>query len=131
MKYFSSLVPFTPVQVVHVRDMAGCQYSIPFNSSAKFGLVYSPVGIHNESYVFENVKDIIDAAVLPKIVVATKAICPSKDSPDHSVMKNEILIIQEVRNQCRNLFWSVYSSEGGSKKVLGIVYCIHLHTPYR
>lgn len=100
----SSIVPFAPVQVVHVRDIAGCQYSIPFNSSVKFGLVYSPAGIHNESYIFEKVKDIIDAVELPKVVVATRAICPSKDTPGHSVMKNEVLIIQEVRKQYHGLF---------------------------
>ena len=112
LKYISSIAPFAPVQVVHVRDMTGCQYSIPFNSSTKFGLVYSPVGISNESYVFEKVKDIIDAAVLPKIVVATRAIHPNKDSPDHSVMKNEVLIIQEVRNKCKFILEYIHNVLG-------------------
>ena len=79
--------------------MAGSQYTVPFNSLAKFGLVYSPAGIRNECYVFEKVKDIIDSAELPKVVVAMKAVRPSKDSSDQSIMKNEVLIIQEVRQQ--------------------------------
>ena len=88
------------MQVVHVKDMAGCQYHIPFNSSARFGLVYSPAGIRNECYVFDKVNDIIDAAERPKLVVATKSVRPNKDYSDLLIMKNEVLIIQEVRTQC-------------------------------
>ena len=79
--------------------MAGSKYSIPFNSSAKFGIVYSPAGIRNECYVFEKVKDIISASELPKVVVATKSLRSNKDNSDNSIMKNEVLIVQEVRKQ--------------------------------
>ena len=76
--------------------MAGCRYSVPLNSSAKFGLVYSPPGIRNECYVFEKVKDIIDAAEPPKLVVAVNSVHLHRGKSDTSVMKNEILVVQQV-----------------------------------
>ena len=84
------------LQVINVRDMAGCQYSVPLNSSAKFGLVYSPAGIHDECHVFEKVKDIINAAEPPKLVVAMNSVRSRKDKSDPSILKNEVFIVQEV-----------------------------------
>ena len=86
----------THTQVVTVVDMTGNKYTVPFNSAAKFAIVYSLPRMYNESTVFETARDVIYAAEQPKVVMATRKI-NGDDGKSVLIEKNELLIPQKVK----------------------------------
>ncbi len=57
-------------KVVSITDAGGVHFSVPFNSSVKFGLLYNPDNDIQKSvtgYLFENVSAIVSAKVCMKV----------------------------------------------------------------
>ena len=82
------------LQVVDISDSINQRYLVPYNSSAKFGLVYCP-GVKNECYYFEKVSDIIQSDDMPKVVTCTKK-AKNRSNSDANISPNEVLIVVEV-----------------------------------
>lgn len=84
-----------------IEDSTGARFSVPFNSSISFGLIYNPF---NEPlttirrYSFTSVGEIITSKYPPPIIRATIEF-KCRD-PKSSVVKDEILIVKRI-NQNR------------------------------
>ena len=73
------------------------EYSVPLNSSVRFGIVYDPIQDEKralQGFYFETVGELIAMKQLPTVVCATKAY--SGSSFESSVEANEILLIKGV-----------------------------------
>ena len=85
------------------------------NSATKFGLIYK-----KDSPVFKSVEDIINAAVLPKVVCADATFVGNNEAS--SVHRYEILAIREVEKASklrrRPASLKVYSITKNMEKVL-------------
>ena len=87
-------------KIISIQDSDGMHFSIPFNSSISFGLVYNPFNKPIQSfkqYFFTSVADIISCKCPPQIIRATKEF--NGNDPKTSIKKEEILVVKKI---CRN-----------------------------
>jgi hypothetical protein len=74
------------------------QYYVPFNSALEFGVVYDPVKRADEAkqgYLFNTVKELMNAPGLPSVVYAQKSYDSS--SYEGSIQAGEILIVKQIQ----------------------------------
>ena len=103
----------TNQQVVSFKDTANNDtYILPLTAASEFGLAQDRRWNNSEGTGFETVRDILDAAILPKVVCARKSV--RGNNAKSSVEMNEILIIQKVKKMKKVL--KVYSITAGMKK---------------
>ncbi|XP_064395371.1 uncharacterized protein LOC135342551 isoform X2 [Halichondria panicea] len=85
------------VKVASIADAGGVHFSVPLNSSVKFGMLYNPDNDFRKSiqgYSFETVAALTVAKVCPKLVLSkTECLCTD---PKSSVEANELLLITKV-----------------------------------
>ena len=105
-------------RVVTLKDSENLEeFSVPLNSSVKFGLLYDPNGIEDEAkagYCFDTAAGIMAARELPLVVCATK---PYRDArAEMSVEANEILIVKGITKGSK----SGHRSVGRKAKLLRV-----------
>lgn len=102
-------------QVVSFKDTANNDtYILPLTAVSEFGITHASQWSNSECTEFETIKDILDAAILPRVVCARRSF--QGNNAKSSVEINEILIIQKAKKM--NKVLKVYSITAGMKKCL-------------
>lgn len=105
-------------EVVSMNDKLGFNYTIPINTSFKFGIVYLEDNQRAlETHIFEKVADLLMLSPLPKVACATRDVIGSDDKS--SIVADEILVIKRViRPKLRKKLLEVLSLKTQSTKNL-------------
>lgn len=91
---------FKQTRVVKIQDSNGYKYTVPLNSSVRFGPVYDLKSLKTPAdakYHFKTVSEIVQLKELPKALRATKAFKGS--SQENSVEENDLLLVREVKQK--------------------------------
>ena len=103
-----------------MRDKLGYTYTIPLNSSFRFGIVYSAESYNQNAfdvYIYEKVADLLTLSPLPKVTCATRDVKGSDEKS--TIATDEILVIKRViRPKLRKKSLEVLSLKTQSIKVL-------------
>ena len=118
-------------EVVSMNDKLGLQYTIPLNSSFKFGLVYSDDPSTHESQIYEKVAHLVSLSPLPKITCPTRDVGNSYDK--NAICAGEILVIKRViRPKLRRKSLEVLSLKTQRVKILPLDWDGHFSlSPHR
>lgn len=106
-------------KVMAVKDEKGVEYSVPLNSSLKFGLLYDPYG--NEkmamkaTFNFRTAGEIMTLKKMPTLICANKT--HEGATADSSVHTGEVLIIEGIKHTIRGRLLKVHSLEHGKKYI--------------
>ena len=104
-------------EVVSMSDKLGFSYTIPLNSSFKFGLVYSSDAAHHDTHIYERVADLLALSPLPRVVCPTRDVAASDERS--AIAVDEILIVKRViRPKLRKKSLEVLSLKTQSTKFL-------------
>ena len=83
--------------VLSVEDEGGKAFSVPLNSSVKFGLLHNPNGDETKSFTafsYRTVGDFVSCSVPPWVVRATQNF--SSGETASAVEAGEVLIVKEI-----------------------------------
>lgn len=103
-------------EVVSMNDKLGFAYTVPLNSSFRFGLVYSEAH-HQDTQVYGKVADLLTLSPLPKVACATRDVKGSDER--NTIVADEILVVKRIiRPKLRKKSLEVLSLKTQSTKIL-------------
>ena len=104
-------------EVASINDKLGFTYTIPLNSSFRFGPVYSTDVFHQNTHIYEKVADVLALSPLPKVMCALADVRTTDEK--NSLTVNEILVIKRViRSKLRKKSLEVLSLKSQKPKIL-------------